>query len=64
MGRQRRRRPKLTRDEILAELRALLRREMSLQVTNASETEAGFNSLPQKRRKEVKDQIKRRFPTR
>lgn len=58
MGRKRRPRPKLTRDEIVAGLRALARAQLGVQVTHASQTQRGRKPLPQQKRKQVKDQIK------
>lgn len=56
-------RTKLTDDQIVAELRAFVRRRLSEQATNAKETEAGFVRLSYKRRKKVTEQINKRFPT-
>ena len=56
-------RTKLTDEQIVAELRALVRRRLSEQAANAKETEAGFDILSYEQRKEVKEQISKRFPT-
>lgn len=57
MGRGRKHRPRLSPDDILTELRARLRAQVSIQTTNASETETGLDQLPQQKRREVKDKI-------
>lgn len=57
-----RRRTRLSNEDIVAELRALVRRRLSEQVANAKETEAGFDKLPYEQRKELRDQISKRFP--